>query len=188
MSEWSRGELRDLLERVKDNARAEASAVTRVSQALERGEIPDSAAYTAIHLLGEASCLEARDAIEGYLESPEFDLRGIALNVLTLHWGLAEHADTALRFLRDDEDEDNRSLAATSLGVLFEGTRDDDRLRQLAPAVRNEEEDAMVRQSAYTAMLQILGVPADERPPSTRFMDLANDVDWDLVSRWSDEA
>src|SRR6187397_2765981 len=53
--------------------------------------------YELVHRFGEDYFVEARPYVESLLAQSDKSLRYIALNVLTLHWGLRDHADTCLK-------------------------------------------------------------------------------------------
>jgi hypothetical protein len=136
--------------------------------------------YELLHLFGNAGFIEARPTMESFLDDPDPQLRYIALNVLVLHWGIPEYHETSLRMARADPDADVRRLAASCVGTLYKATRSPDALRLLLDVISNEDENGYVRDAAYSAILDILGVPRADLPSADRLIWPA-DIDWSRV-------
>ena len=115
--------------------------------------------------------------MEAFLCHPDPQLRYIALNVLTIHWGCAEHRKTCELFAQNDPDPDNRRMGVAGIGALLDGTRDALALAFLLGVFRNAREEDTVREAAYSSVLYVLGAPVSEQPPLTRRLDFANAVD-----------
>lgn len=152
---------------------------------LRHDVIPPGALYSTIHDLGREQVMEAVPDIERFLTSDDPQLRYVALEVLTLHFKLQQHWETARRFLEQDEDSDCRRMGASALGILRKNTRDTDTLRILAPVVRNAAENLFVRQTAYRAMRSVIQYNPREPlgKPSAEF-NFPQDVDWALVDSY----
>jgi hypothetical protein len=148
---------------------------------LRSGSIPEDAIYSVLHQFGESSFFEAKRDIEKYLRHDDPQLRYIALNVLTLHWKCSTHRETCVQFVLNDDDSENRRLGTSGLAALLEGTRDAEALRVLLQVFHNESEEWHVRDSAYSAILYILGRPVNEQPVASRKLDYSRDVRWELV-------
>ena len=145
---------------------------------LRSGTIPPDELYGLLHQFGESGFIEAKSEIEKYLQHEDPQLRYIALNVLTLHWKCTRHRKTCEEFVLTDEDSENRRLGTIGLGALLEGTQDPEALDLLLQVFRDEEEEWHVRDSAYSAILYILGRPVNEQPSGSRRLDHATDVNW----------
>jgi hypothetical protein len=144
--------------------------------------------YHAIHELGRAEFLEARPEVERLLSSEDPELRYVALEVVTRHWRLAEHWNTAKRFLELDADTDCRMIGASALETLKRNTQDRRTLEVLARVVRNNQEKQIVREAAYAAMLGILGAnPREHVRMASRGIDLERDVKWEMVDSYLQE-
>jgi hypothetical protein len=148
---------------------------------LRAGIIPEQKIYSVLHSFGEAGFVQAKSDVEQYLEHDDSQLRYIALNVLTIHWRCTEHRTSCERFIVNDPDSDNRRLGTIGLGALLQGTRDAEALRLLLNVFSDEDEEWHVRDSAYRAILYILGRPASEQPSAARKMNYATDVNWEYI-------
>lgn len=154
-------------------------------QDLQQGKIPAREIYHTIHEFGRMGFLEARPVVERFLTSEDPQLRAIALEVLVRHWRLAEHWDTARRFLEQDPDEDCRMRGASMLETLKRNTQDRRTLAVLARVVRNEHERPIVREAAYAAMRGILHYdPREQFQLAAKGIDLARGVDWQMVDAY----
>src|SRR3990172_8306183 len=98
----------------------------------------------------------------------------------------AEHRRTCEAFALTDEEGENRRMGVAGLGALLQGSRDPEALALLLQIFRNEGEEWHVRDTAYRSILDVLGRPLAERPPATRPLDYARDVDWDRIREAED--
>lgn len=71
----------------QDMIQAIARALCRELMA---GRIPRERLYEAIHDLGEANFVEAEPEVAKFVGDPDPELRYIAVNVISLHWGVAK--------------------------------------------------------------------------------------------------
>jgi hypothetical protein len=141
--------------------------------------------YHLIHKWGKENFLEAQPVVESFLASEDAQLRSIALEVLTNHWRLADYWEMAKRFLERDPDEDCRMRGASALSVLKMNTNDRSTLALLAQVVRNEQEQKIVRETAYAAMKGVICYdPREQLKIASRGIDLSKDVDWNMVNSY----
>ena len=84
-------------------------------------------------------------------------------------WGRSSRVDRIIEILSTDEHEDGRRQAAGALGALHRDKRDRLVLDALAPTVNDNQEAADVRSFAYTAALDVIGVPREMRPSAMRW-------------------
>ena len=146
------------------------------------GKVEGDALYSAIHVFGEAQYYAAEPVVERFLEHEDPNLRNIALNVLGIHWQSTKHRKVFESFLcNQEEDEDNRGMAASCLGFICWGTKDKAALRTLLRFFKDDNEDWFVRASAYDAILDVWGVPYQGRPSAAKKLDFERDVDWTLI-------
>ena len=152
---------------------------------LQQGKMSSREMYHTIHEFGRGDFLEARPVVERFLTHDDAQLRYIALEVLTNHWRLAEHWQTAKDFLEHDPDEDCRRRGASSLALLKMNTNDRSTLAVLAQVVRNEQEDKVVRIAAYAAMKGVIHFdPREQLKMASRGLNLSQDVDWGMVESY----
>ncbi len=157
----------------------------RQLQKLEAGTLTESEAYSTLHELGRAHLVEARPVVERYLHNDDPELRKIALEVLTRHWRLQDHWQTARQFLEHDPDIECRMMGAAALDVLKRNTRDRATLEVLARVVRDERERPLVREAAYAAMQAVLHYePKQQLTMASRGVDL-NAIDWTVVNAYA---
>lgn len=149
---------------------------------VEEGNIECNALYSAIHIFGEADFREAEPLVEQFLKHDDSDLRNIALNVLGIHWNSKKHRKIFESFLfNQEEDEENRAMAAACLGAICRNSKDKAALRILLSFFNDEEEHWFVRDNAYESILNVWGVPYQQRLSAARKLDYQKDVDWNLI-------
>jgi hypothetical protein len=155
-------------------------------KALRRGALTNREIYHAVQAFGENNFQAARPEVEALLNSDDCELRFVALKGLTRYWHLTEHWETARQVLLHDPEVECRFRAAHDLGTLERNTQDRSTLTVLACVVCKEvEEDQIVRETAYVAMLEVLAYNAKEQwYMVVHRIDLATDADWGLVKRY----
>ena len=160
----SKEELRILLKKLKDK------------------KIPSKEIAHVISLFGESAFLEARDEVEKYLNSDDEVIRYNVITALVLDWGLEEHYETAIKLLKDP-DEDVRSRAIVCIGSLKKNTGDKKTLSILLNIFKRSKDDWFIKDSAYFAILDVVGVSKDKRPPYDKKLDDKKDIDWKLIKK-----
>lgn len=157
--------------------------------ALRSGALHGRQIYRAVQVFGEQHYQAALPEVEALLQSDDFELRFVALKVLTRYWHLAEYWDTAYQVMVHDSEVECRFRAANDLGGLKANTQDIRTLHVLAQAVCNEQEEFAVRTAAYAAMLEVLhGYNTHEQLHIVgRTFDLATEVDWNLVKSYCEQ-
>jgi hypothetical protein len=149
---------------------------------LRTGEAPAHERYALIHGLGRAGYSDAIPTIEGFLDNQDPQLRYIALEVLTHHFYLDRHWETARRFLERDPDLDCRCMGAAAIGALRRDSRDRRSLVLLAQIVADDSAPRLLRESAYRAMRSVIAYdPREQFKLAARGLDLERDLDWQLV-------
>jgi hypothetical protein len=153
--------------------------------ALRQGKLKGHEIYRAVQAFGENNFQVARPEVEALLQSDDFELRFVALKVLTQYWHLAEHWETAYQVLLHDPEVECRFRAASDLRSLKMNTQDARTLNVLAHIVCNEQEELVVREASYAAMLGVLHYdPKEQWHIASRKFDLATGVDWEMVKRY----
>lgn len=154
-------------------------------EAIRKGTLSKREIYRAIQAFGEMNFQEARPEVERLLHHEEPELRHVALKVLTRYWRLPEHWKTAREVLEHDPDAECRIRAATDLGSLKMNTQDKATLAVLAQVVQNQQEDFIVRASAYAAMKAVLHYdPREQFHLAAHSLDFEHEVDWELVNSY----
>ena len=157
----------------------------RLLDALRQGELQGREVYHAVQTFGENNFQVARPEVEALLQSDDYALRHVTLKVLTRYWRLAEHWETARQVLLHDPDDECRFRADSALGSLEMNTWDTRTLSVLAHVVCNEQEDRIVREASYAAMLAVLRYePREQNRMAAHGVDFAKEVDWDMVKRY----
>jgi hypothetical protein len=147
--------------------------------------LDDRALYKAIYQFGRQGFVQARPTVETFLTHENPDLRYIALEVLTRHWHLEQHWETARRFLEQDDDTQCRMMGASALAVLRRNSQDTRTLQVLARVVRDNSEKVGVREATYAAMREIIQYdPREQLRLSGRDLDLERDIDWNMVDSY----
>lgn len=148
---------------------------------LQAGLIPEDKLYATIHFFGHEEFLKAKPDIEAFLTHEDPQLRDIALNVLIFHWGCEDHRSTCESFAVNDPDSDVRIMGVMGLGSLLRGARDSKALRLLLQIFRNENEEKLIRDSAYGSILKILSCPVSEWGTLPLELDYSKDINWDRI-------
>ena len=156
--------------------------IEQFATGLDRGEFPLDQAGLVLLILGEGNARSTRPIVERYLTHDDPWLRYNALSALVLDWGLEDHRTTCIRMLQEDPDEDNRGMAARCLGSLYQATHDPETLRLLLQLFFNENEDKLVRESTYDAILDVVGISSRERPSRAKEWTWDTDINWKLLN------
>jgi len=153
------------------------------------GEVPASYYRTMIMQWGKARLLEARPAIEPFLQSPDASLRSTALDVLGNMFALRDYWSVAVQFLLYDPEYQVRTVGATALGSMQDNTKDRRTLGVLASVVADRYDYELVRVDAYRTMFVVAygyrqGYDKWEEieAASEEPFDVDRDADWDFVN------
>lgn len=131
---------------------------------LRRGLASEGEIADAVADFGTSNFIEARDIVEEYLDDPSEIVRYNAMATLAYEWGVCGRPDRLIEILLHDEDVDCRRQAAGALGSLFRQKKDSSIAKHLLAVIRNDTENEGVRAFAYTALLDVMGVPRDKQP------------------------
>ena len=162
----------------KDFTREETKELLRK---LKKKEIEAEKIPEVIRIFGRTHFKEGIKEIEKYVNSEDEVVRYSALSALILDFHLKEHYKTARRLLFEDDDEDVRGMAAACLGNLMWNTEDKKTLQVLLNIFENETEHWLVRDSAYSAVLNVLGIHWKYHPSSAKHLNYNTGVDWNLI-------
>lgn len=169
--------------------RQEREQLATLLDDLRRGKIARKNLYHAIHEFGKQNFIEAEQEVEHFLKSDDVSLRAISLQVLAGHWGLTEYCEIAWRVLETDEDEECRFRAASIIGAWKRNTQDKQSLLRLSRVVRNDQEDNVVRESAYAAMKAIVQYnPREQIFIASLQFNFERDVDWRFVNSYLEDS
>jgi HEAT repeat protein len=128
-------------------------------EALTNKAIPTEEIGSAIVKLGKPfnknRILTAKDIVAQYLHHEDSWVRHEAMWFLT-SWGkLVEYQPSLIFALKNDPDLDNRSYAASSLGILQRGSSNQQAIAALKESLNDDRQDELVRKYAYRSLLQI---------------------------------
>ncbi len=129
-------------------------------EALKADQIPMEDLPRTLHDFGEADFRDAEPQVVQCLKHPDPNVRYTAVNVLALHWMSREHIGTLQRMLFEDDDADVRGVAAAGLGAILDGSRDVRTTRLLIRKLRDLEENRLVREAAYEALVAVAVPPS----------------------------
>ncbi|MGH9863458.1 MAG: HEAT repeat domain-containing protein [Candidatus Acidiferrales bacterium] len=164
---------------MKRRKRIEGLSVHARLSLLRRGVLDPDEIADPVADFGTGNYIEAKPDVERLLDHPDPIVRYNALGTLAYEWGAAERVDRIVDILKHDQDSDCRRQAAGALGSLHRGVRDKGLAKTLANVVLDQAERDDVRVSAYTALLDILGI---ERTLQPNPLSIAvKDIDWQLV-------
>ena len=156
---------------------------------LQQGKMSPSEMYHVMREFGRENFLEACKDVERFLTHTDSQLRGIALEVLAVHWGLTDYWYVARAFLEQDPDEECRIRGALALAVLKRNTQDRRTLSVLAYIVYNPQEASLVRELAYAAMRGIIHYdPHEQSDLASKHLNLSQDINWDMVKSYLSES
>ncbi len=137
---------------------------------LREGLLSESETASFAADAGSENFIEARKEIEGLLYHTSPIVRFNALATLAYEWGIASDPSRIVDIALSDADRECRRQAAGALGSLFRGTKNAETLHCLASIAARVEELPDVRAFAYTAALDVLGVPRSAQPVPTRLI------------------
>ena len=157
-------------------------------QDLRANKIPRSNLYFIISDFGEDHYAPAIPDIKRFLTDEDSSLRYVALEVLAVNFRLPECWQIARDFLENDPDPDpyssNRILGASVLGLMRINTQDRETLSLLAGIVANDQENDILRSSAYAAMREIIAYDAQEQRNLIKSFNPETDIDWSLIAKY----
>ena len=157
-----------------------------VENELAQKSLEDGTAYDLIRILAMAGYTRAEPIVSRFLASERPDLRQITLRTLVFWWGIGSRYEEACReILLKDEDDGVRTTAASCLGGIYEGRQDRSIIKLLAYILRNPVNDKILRDAAYSAILEVIGYPPKALPSATKDLDYKTEVDWRLVDQWA---
>ncbi len=159
----------------------------KLLEELKKNKLSTSQVTGLITLFGQEQFKEARKEVERYLDSTNALERYSALSTLVYEWGIQDIRRKIEKMSIDDHDEDVRGNAVSCLGSLLRGSNDKKALRLLLKVLKDKEEHWMVRSSAYSSILDIIGVPRQEQPGALG-SDYEKYVDWKLIKSIEREA
>jgi hypothetical protein len=144
------------------------------------------------HTIQQAGKYHREEALPGIIRelrtSPVVDIRTAALMVLLGELGLTQEEqqpywDDACHFVEADQDFHERSVGLIALGTIKRGTYDRQTLEILAPFVADENENEILRRSAYASMLAVIGRSRMEAftVGSAERFSFPGQVDWTMV-------
>lgn len=163
------------------------SDATEILDQLKRLPTDDESACLLIRQLGRSGFFEAKAEVARFFDSRDPCAQVEAIICLFFYWGKGkEYEDIITRMAFHDLgiDEEVRHYAITAKGLLYEGTSNAQVINQMIDVLCDVANDESARESAYLAILNVLGVPTREWPSSAKEWDFAVDVDWDLIDRW----
>jgi hypothetical protein len=116
-----------------------------------------------------------------YLHNESWKLRFAAISVLRMVWkSYDELAAVCEKIAFEDADAQVRATAIFTLGCCFKNKNDSRVGRLLAQVVHDESLSDSFRESAYSGLFWLRGVPAWELPIRGKF-SFPDDIDWVFV-------
>ena len=152
---------------------AEEPTIEKRLRLLKQGRLSDvEVAHLAEDLgtsdyidVSEENYIQALETVEKLLHHPSALARYTALGTLGNVWGTSSNIGRIKDIASSDPDGGCRRLAVGALGFVCRGTKNTDILHFLESIVTRSEEEEDVRVSAYTGVLNVLGIPRSEQPP-----------------------
>lgn len=150
---------------------------------LRRGMLDPCEIADAVADFGVEYFVEAKPDVEQLLDHDDPIVRYSAIVALGFDFCTTDRIERLLDILFRDPDRDCRRAAAAAFGCLHRGTNDKRIAGALAVVVRNKNEEDDVRIFAYTALLNVLGIPRNLQPDPLSMA--LGDIDWELVRGYS---
>jgi len=151
-----------------------------------RGDDP----YEAITFVGHAKARHLAQEVAGCLRSEDSMVRWNAVTVLTSRLHGIDYAEAICALARNDDDEVVRAAAVAGLGEilpLLAKPMSTTVAGMLLRVFHDEAELIEMRGAAYEGMLAALRIPPQHRPSAARLIDVAKDVEPQLVERFEQE-
>lgn len=125
--------------------------------------------------------LKGREETLSYLKHTDPNCRCAALSLLTDHWKAGEANTIALEVIAlTDPETMVRCVALFCLGSIYRNTRNARVGRILAQVATDESQHPKTREAAYKGLLDLAGVPVQDRPLPGRFE--LREADWRFVA------
>jgi HEAT repeat protein len=122
-----------------------------------------------------------RPVIERELDNPDCIVRIESLNALGFAFSSTSRLDRVIELFKSDEDDDVRCAAAYALGTLCEDGKHPEIRMVFVATIRDPDESAFLRVSAYRGLLNANGTPKGERPPLLADAQDLSIINWDIV-------
>lgn len=131
---------------------------------LRSGALTDDETADFVAVAGTQHFVEAKNDVLALLDHADGIVRFNALATLAYEWGDTDVLPRALVMLRTDPDRDCRCQAAGAIGSVSRARTSPHVIEVLASVVRDSSEHSDVRAFAFTAFLDVAGVPRSEQP------------------------
>lgn len=129
-------------------------------RALREGRIEIEDLYGLLDELDESDSTCAEPDVARLLEHENPIVRYTAIGVLAYRWEMRDYREKLVAMLANDPDADVSHTAASALGWLLRGSRDAAATELLLKKIRSDDENKVVREMAYGALLDIWLQPA----------------------------
>jgi len=144
--------------------------------------------HTLLHILGRAGSSRYRTLMEEYLRySKDPPIAALALKVLFRWWGLADNyrneVISSLQGFDWDPDEYVKLQAISLAGEYLRNHQNREMLEIIYRIFADNAERPLMRSAAYCALCRAHGAEWRDLPPASRVMDLATEVNHQLVAR-----
>lgn len=138
------------------------------------------AMLVAIKHIEEADFREAAPILEWLaIGHPDPIIRASALQSIMSFWPNDKYIQLGLQVLREDDDEDPRSVAITQLGNYIERFGTNFIIPIILERVKDDHETNLVRRSAYWVLLTTKGKPL---PSPFDAWDAEQNIDWEFIN------
>lgn len=138
--------------------------------------------FVLLEIIGRSGGTSHVELVEGYLDSPDDPmLAKMALRVLCMYWNRTpDYLDDVFRFMQGvawDVTGDCHLTAITIAGEHLRAHPAPHMLNELLAIFDDPDEEALIREAAYSAIARAVGVEHADMPSAARPLDFANEVD-----------
>ncbi|NIR87519.1 HEAT repeat domain-containing protein [Candidatus Bathyarchaeota archaeon] len=186
---WNKDNLESLLEQVKTQNYLGRDIYTtpvifevkRLYEDLLKSQVDNKLLYQAILILGEADFRQAKSFVGDFLNSPDSELRSIAILSVGLYWRLKEFTNTLKKLVTHDQEEYIRGEAAVALGHIYKASKDTNILEFLLKKLKDDTKEFDNQEEFYSAILRVWGISSRDIYTIKRNLKSENDFDWQRI-------
>jgi hypothetical protein len=179
----------DLLFRAKWESLSE-DEIKSVADELQKNS-PKTDPYKLLHILGRAGAVAYRKMVESYLgeEKSKEDpmMARLALQILCDFWGPTKnYLSDVKRFIKKvnwDIENNVRLIALSIAGEYLREFSDQELLQMLLSIFENQDEESIIRETAYDAIARAMGCDYNDLPPISEDMDWEKQINQDYIMK-----
>lgn len=176
----------DIQNEIVDKGRLSSQTIKDLEWHLKNDADP----HMAIILATDAKLTQLAPLIAKHLDNDDDFIRERTIGCLIGRLHLPEYAEKGLLMAKEDVD-DVRNLALFSLGAVLDNVSSPTTRYEIATYLlhtfNNEQEDHILRSSAYFSILDALNIPFEDQPAVSKRLNFEKDINWKWVKKFEEK-